>query len=473
MQCEICGSALDEKGRCTVCKKKKKVPRSKGSVFGHSFLLVLATLILVNHLILCATGRVLLNKDVLHKALEGVKFSTVEVVDNEEKMTLAEYIRREYVTDPAVTTGDVEAVLNQMDLEALAIRKLDNYQNYYRGTEDRLETFTPQEIVDILDQNEAMIREKLQVEITQQDKDTLVAELRDPCTAYNEGMVRYYNSGVGRFWNRLQLNLWFMLGELVLLLVILIRWCVLFCSGRGRAAHGIRAFAITVLVPSAVYALAGAFGSFAAKYTFTEFPVLADITSGASAPLLMFGGIGTLASIFMLILAAMILSLTRKPASDAEILSEIPEAAPEFVEAPEQEPVPVAAGVPMGDAPVSEAPAAPVGDAPASEAPAAPVGDAPVSEAPAAPVGDAPVSEAPAAPVGDAPVSEAPAPVGDAPVSEAPAAPVGDAPVSETPAAPVGDAPAPEAPAFCKECGAQILQPGVQRFCIKCGKKLD
>ena len=199
MQCEKCGGELNEKGRCHVCGEKKR--RSKGYVVGHSFLLVLATLILVNHLIACATARVLLNKDVIHKALENVKFSTVDVMHDEEKMTLAEYIRREYVTDPAVTTGDVEAVLNQMNLEALAMRKLDNYQNYYRGTEDTLETITPQEIVDILDKNQAMIQEKLQIEITQADKDTLVAEMQDSCTAYNEGVVRYYNTGIGRFWN--------------------------------------------------------------------------------------------------------------------------------------------------------------------------------------------------------------------------------------------------------------------------------
>ena len=298
MQCEKCGGELNEKGRCHVCGEKKR--RSKGYVVGHSFLLVLATLILVNHLIACATARVLLNKDVIHKALENVKFSTVDVMHDEEKMTLAEYIRREYVTDPAVTTGDVEAVLNQMNLEALAMRKLDNYQNYYRGTEDTLETITPQEIVDILDKNQAMIQEKLQIEITQADKDTLVAEMQDSCTAYNEGVVRYYNTGIGRFWNRLQLNLWFMLGELVLLVVILVRWCVLFCSGRGRAAHGIRAFAITLLVPSGIYTLGGVGGYVAAKYLFQELPVLADITSGASAPLLMFGGIGVLAAVFML-----------------------------------------------------------------------------------------------------------------------------------------------------------------------------
>lgn len=106
-------------------------------------LLVLATLILVNHLIACATARVLLNKDVIHKALENVKFSTVDVMHDEEKMTLAEYIRREYVTDPAVTTGDVEAVLNQMNLEALAMRKLDNYQNYYRGRKIRWRPLRP------------------------------------------------------------------------------------------------------------------------------------------------------------------------------------------------------------------------------------------------------------------------------------------------------------------------------------------
>lgn len=83
MQCEKCGGELNEKGRCHVCGEKKR--RSKGYVVGHSFLLVLATLILVNHLIACATARVLLNKDVIHKALENVKFSTVDVMHDEEK----------------------------------------------------------------------------------------------------------------------------------------------------------------------------------------------------------------------------------------------------------------------------------------------------------------------------------------------------------------------------------------------------
>ena len=217
--------------------------------------------------------------------------------------------------------------------------------------------------MDILDKNQAMIQEKLQIEITQADKDTLVAEMQDSCTAYNEGVVRYYNTGIGRFWNRLQLNLWFMLGELVLLVVILVRWCVLFCSGRGRAAHGIRAFAITLLVPSGIYTLGGVGGYVAAKYLFQELPVLADITSGASAPLLMFGGIGVLAAVFMLILASMILSLTKKPAEEPEILSEIPTAAPECAEAPVQESVPVAAGVSDEPAPLSAASETPPGEA--------------------------------------------------------------------------------------------------------------
>ena len=451
MQCEKCGGELNEKGRCHVCGKKKR--RSKGYVVGHSFLLVLATLILVNHLIACATARVLLNKDVIHKALENVKFSTVDVMHDEEKMTLAEYIRREYVTDPAVTTGDVEAVLNQMNLEALAMRKLDNYQNYYRGTEDTLETITPQEIVDILDKNQAMIQEKLQIEITQADKDTLVAEMQDSCTAYNEGVVRYYNTGIGRFWNRLQLNLWFMLGELVLLVVILVRWCVLFCSGRGRAAHGIRAFAITLLVPSGIYTLGGVGGYVAAKYLFQELPVLADITSGASAPLLMFGGIGVLASVFMLILASMILSLTKKPAAEPEILSEIPTAAPECVEAPVQEPVPVAAGVSDEPAPLSAASEAPTGEALTSTASEE---ESPAEMPDDAPTWDTSVPEEATVPTGE--------PI--APAEELPTEPAAASPIETTPEQA-------SAPAFCNECGTQILQPGVQKFCIKCGKKLD
>ena len=438
MQCEKCGGALNEKGKCTVCGKKK--PRYKGSVVGHSVLLVLAALILVNHLIICATARVMLNQDVLHRALDGFRFSTMQVMQDHEQITLAEYIRREYVTDPQVTTGDVEAVLNQMDLESLTIRKLDNYQNYFRGTEDNLETITPQEIVEILDQNESIIREKLQIEITQGDKDLLVAEMREPCDDYNQGVVHYYNTAFGRFWNRLQLNLWFMLGELVLLVLILIRWCVLFSSGRGKAAHGIRAFGITVLVASGIYLIAGTGGFFSAKYALRELPVLAHITSGVSSPLMIFGGIGVLSSVFLLILASMILSITRKPSPEPEILSEISDAVPDSAEVPVQEPIAVAAGI-------AEA-------AVAGEADGTPL----TQEETSLPQEDAVESAQP---------DEA------SPTQEEASASVEDSEPSVESAQPDDSALQEEsAPAFCKECGAKILQPGVQKFCIKCGKQL-
>ena len=149
----------------------------------------------------------------------------------------------------------------------------------------------------------------------------------------------------------------------------------------------------------------------------------------------------------------MILSLTKKPAAEPEILSEIPTAAPECVEAPVQEPVPVAAGVSDEPAPLSVASEAPTGEALTSTASEE---ESPAEMPDDAPTGDTSVPEEAAAPTGE--------PI--APVKELPAEPAAASPIETTPEQE-------SAPAFCKECGTQILQPGVQKFCIKCGKKLD
>ncbi|MGN0590053.1 MAG: hypothetical protein ACI4IY_00770, partial [Ruminococcus sp.] len=304
-------------------------------------------------------------------------------------------------------------------------------------------------------------REKLQMEITQGDKDLLVAEMREPCDDYNQGVVHYYNTAFGRFLNRLQLNLWFMLGELVLLVLILIRWCVLFCSGRGKAAHGIRAFGITVLVASGIYLIAGTGGFFSAKYALRELPVLAHITSGIASPLMIFGGIGVLSSVFLLILASMILSITRKPSPEPEILSEIPDAVPDSAEVPVQEPVAVAAGIAEAVVPeeTDGASLAPE-DSSASVEESQPTIESAETDEALPTQEEASVSVEESEPAAESAETEsAPRELSEEPAAES-VPPDDSAPQEES------------APAFCKECGAKILQPGVQKFCIKCGKQL-
>ena len=146
-----CGAAYDSAGVCTRCGKKR--PRSAGYRIFHGVLCILAALLLLFCINCTAFVRHQLKYRRLTKALRNeVRLSDASAPFGSE--TVADYIRREYVSDEAVTADDVAAAVDGMKLPAFAADKLEAYADMLRGKTDKVVKVQPDEVIAQLESSE-------------------------------------------------------------------------------------------------------------------------------------------------------------------------------------------------------------------------------------------------------------------------------------------------------------------------------
>lgn len=421
MQCEKCGAACDKKGVCTACQTQNH--RSKGYVVGHSILCVLFILILLGNVLSTGLTRMILGGG-LREEMEETDFATMPVgamMDQDDlSMTLSEYIYENYVTESVVQLEDVENVIRELDINQLLLDKMDNYQAFLEGDEKVLQTLEAKEIIQLIDDNEDVLLKELGMIISDADKLELADQLREPLDEYNDTMQSAYGGTVRRMGAVIKYSWVTFWIEIAAILCLLVRWCIVFCHGRGRAGHGVRGFGITLIVPTAPFLLGGIACKLCDTFLPSGYDAIASICGAVARPMLIVGGVGVLGGIVLLCLANIMLAVT----------------APKAL-------VP-AAGDAVDASPImAEVPTPPQPEAPAEVAPETipvPAGNVP-EETPVE------TPEEPAIPVApqEAPLAADPAPAPEAPASSAP---------------------------VCLACGAEIRDPATQKFCMKCGQKL-
>lgn len=321
MQCEKCGAALDSKGRCTACGAKQ--PKSKGYVIGHSIVCCILTVILTFSLLGVGIGRSLIHSDLFPEVIEKTNIATFPVgafVDSSDlKQTLAEYLHEEYVTDTHITVEEVENMVESLGVEKLLLDKTNAYLALLRGDSDEMVTLKPEEITTLLETKKDTIFETLSIRVKDADLQTLTEKLEDPCDDWNRNMDRNYGSKLARSVSRFESSLACFALFLIFILALMIRWCVVYRRGRGRAPQGLRASAITVLVCAAMVLIGGIACLICSASLADEFTSLIDLTHGIGTRLALFGGVALLASVFLLILSNLLLMMGRKtPVTNTE-----------------------------------------------------------------------------------------------------------------------------------------------------------
>lgn len=465
-QC-ACGGTFNEKGVCQSCNAKRK--RSKGYVVGHSILCCFFVFVFVCAMIGTSLARVMVFGSLPADTMAELDVATMPVGifvdDAQANMTMAEYVHQEYVTDPAVSVADVEAVLKQIGIETYVDGKVTNLTDFYKGNTDTVQSMNATDVLQLLEDNENIIYNQLHIQIMPEDKLEIKERLNPVCDVYNRGVVELSDSELHRFLIRARISIWMILLEAAILVLLLIRWCVIFRRGRGRVLHGIRAFGITVFVTSLLFVLGGVGCIIAENALPDAYTMLSTLVHEVGMPMLLFSGIAALLGLFLMVLAQIMKMASKQPQPVGMPVEQSTE--PQTVE---EVPVPVMAGAAdmVGDAPAFAEPtetAATEGTMPE------PILEVPerIAEDPT-PISSAAeeIEAAPTEPEEPVQMTES------VPVAEPVAEPEPEAEVaSEEVPAPAPESPQPaETVATCPSCSAVIPNPDTQKFCIQCGGKL-
>lgn len=244
-----CGAAYDSAGVCTRCGKKR--PRSAGYRIFHGVLCILATLLLLFCINCTAFVRHQLKYRRLTKALRNeVRLSDASAPFGSE--TVADYIRREYVSDEAVTADDVAAAVDGMKLPAFAADKLEAYADMLRGKTDKVVKVQPDEVIAQLESSEKDLYSKNLLIIDDSDKEDIRSSLAEPLGELNRSLDRVYGSPALRALARFRVSAWRILLDIALMGLLLWRLAVVRRNGGKDASTALKSMGFAVLIPNAL-----------------------------------------------------------------------------------------------------------------------------------------------------------------------------------------------------------------------------
>ena len=243
-----CGAAYDSKGICTRCGKRR--PRSAGYRIFHSVLCVLAALLLLFCINCTAFVRHQLKHRRLTKALRGdTRISDVSAPFSGR--TVADAIREEYADDDAVTTDDVAAAVDSLEIPSFIADKLGLYADMLRGSTDQVVKVQPDEVISLLEQHEADLYRNSLILIDDRDKQDLRSSLEEPLGSLNRSLDRVYGSPALRALARFRVSFWRILLDLALMGLLLWRWAVVRRNSGREPSSALKGMGFTVLIPSA------------------------------------------------------------------------------------------------------------------------------------------------------------------------------------------------------------------------------
>lgn len=247
-----CGAALDSSGVCTRCGKKR--PRSGGYRFLHTLLCVIAMLILF-----CCFGntaalrRYCASPD-LTEQLRAARLSDANVPFSGGN--LADYINKYYVSDGNVLTEDVAAAIDGMEIPVMLADKLDAHFALLRGDSDVPVQIAPQELTDMLTRISDSLRESCLLVIEDSDKQQL-REAAEPVLGKVNAVSELFGSTkAGRALQRFGVSIGAYILEVILLGLLLWRWCVIRKNSGKDIAGAFKGAGITVMIPAGLLLLA-------------------------------------------------------------------------------------------------------------------------------------------------------------------------------------------------------------------------
>ena len=225
-------------------------PRSAGYRRLHGFLCVIAALIL-----LCCINTTFCMRRYIQTNQPAAAMSTSQLSDTKIPFTgktVAALIKADYVTDEKVTGEDVSAAVDEMGIPSFIAEKLDRYGSLLRGDTDEVVSITADEIVGLLEDSEDALYDKCLLVIEDSDKEELRTSAEKPLSTFNKIMSAVYGSKFGRGLARFRMSRWHYVLDVVLLILLLLRWMNIHEVSGSKKTNALRGMGKTLLIPMAI-----------------------------------------------------------------------------------------------------------------------------------------------------------------------------------------------------------------------------
>lgn len=295
-----CGAAYDSSGVCTGCGKKR--PRSGGYRFLHSMLCVIGILILWFCFSNTTAIRAYSGSKALTDALRSARLSDADLPFTGKN--LSEYIRSNYVNDENVLPEDVAEAADGMGIPAFLADKLDAYFAMLRGETETPVRIETEEVTGLLDQITESLHESCQLIIEESDRQQIQSVADPVLTKFNAVSGFFGKTKAGRACLHFSVSIWAYVLEVVLLALLIWRWCVVRKNSGKDIAGAFKGTGITVMVPAAFSLILVLIGGIKTFFVRDDVIGLGGVTKVLRSPFWFITITGVSFAFFMLELAA-------------------------------------------------------------------------------------------------------------------------------------------------------------------------
>lgn len=296
----VCGAAYDSNGVCTRCGKKR--PRSGGYRFIHTLLCVIGVLILF----FCFSNTTALRSysasKALTDALRSAKLSDADVPFTGKNVS--DYIRSEYVADENVLPEDIAQAADGMGIPAFLAEKLDGHFAMLRGDSDTPVRIESAEITGLLDQITESLHESCKLVIEESDRQQIESVAEPVLKKVNALSDGFGSTKAGRAFQRFGVSVWAYVLEVVLLALLIWRWCVIRKNSGKDIAGAFKGTGITIMIPAALTLILVLIGGIHTLFIRDDVVGLYGVTKVLRAPYWFIAATGVSFALFMLELAA-------------------------------------------------------------------------------------------------------------------------------------------------------------------------
>lgn len=297
-----CGAAFDSSGVCTRCGKKR--PRSGGYRFLHSLLCVIGILVIWFCFGNTTALRSYTASTALTDAMRAARLSDASIPFSGK--TLTEYIRRSYVTDENVLPEDVAAAADGMGIPAFLAGKLDAHFALLRGDSDTPVRIGSDEITGLLDQIADLLHESCKLVIEESDRQQIRDTAEPVLSKVNALSDAFGSNAAGRAFQRFGVSIWAYALEIVLLILLIWRWCAVRKNSGKDIAGAFKGTGITIMIPAALSLILVLLGGIRTLFVRDGVVGLYGVTKVLRAPYWFITVTGVSFAFFMLELAAFI-----------------------------------------------------------------------------------------------------------------------------------------------------------------------
>ncbi len=243
-----CGSAFDAQGVCTSCGKKR--PRSGGYHFLQTTLCAIGILILWFCFVNTTAIRSYIASPALTEAMHSARLSDADLPFISKN--LSEYIRSNYVSDENVLPEDVAAATDGMGIPVFLADKLNAHFAMLRGDSDTPVRIETTEITDLLDQITESLRESCKLVIDDSDRQQIHTAVAPILTQLNTVSDTLGSTKAGRAFQRFGITIWGYILEVILLGLLIWRWCVVRKNSGKDIPGAFKGVGITIMIPAAL-----------------------------------------------------------------------------------------------------------------------------------------------------------------------------------------------------------------------------